>query len=252
MLSLRNYRHDLIAHTHDHPQLVFGLDGLLEFEIAGRGSCVGEQRLAVIPSAVHHACSSTKGSRCLVLDVPSERWVSEHLGRHTEHSLRLLDRPNTLQLTPAQCKIITWLANGPINDPLVAEQGGVLLLASLAGEPVQPRGGRTLGLAAIDAFIDRHLAHPLQVTDLARVAGLSAARLHARLLEETGHTPIDYVRQRRLHHAEKLLHETHLPIGEIAARVGYSSQSAFTAALVRERGCTPRALRREFRDKTRQ
>lgn len=60
MLSLRNYRHDLIAHTHDHPQLVFGLDGLLEFEIAGRGSYVGEQRLAVIPSAVHHACSSTK------------------------------------------------------------------------------------------------------------------------------------------------------------------------------------------------
>ena len=40
-----------------------------------------------------------------------------------------------------------------------------------------------------------------------------------------------------------------MPVGEIAARVGYGSQSAFTAALVRARGCTPRALRRELRDK---
>ena len=39
-------------------------------------------------------------------------------------------------------------------------------------------------------------------------------------------------------------------MGEIAARVGYASQSAFTAALVREFGVTPRQLRRESRDKT--
>ena len=43
MLSLRNYQHDLIAHSHDHPQLVFGLSGQLEFEIAGRGSRIGER-----------------------------------------------------------------------------------------------------------------------------------------------------------------------------------------------------------------
>jgi len=36
-----------------------------------------------------------------------------------------------------------------------------------------------------------------------------------------------------------------LPMGEIAAQVGYSSQSAFSAAMLRAFGCTPLALRRE-------
>ena len=38
---------------------------------------------------------------------------------------------------------------------------------------------------------------------------------------------------------------------EIAARVGYASQSAFTAALVRQFGTTPRQLRQQARDNSR-
>ena len=43
-----------------------------------------------------------------------------------------------------------------------------------------------------------------------------------------------------------------LTVGEIAARVGYASQSAFTAALAREYGTTPRVIRREAHDKLRE
>ena len=41
-----------------------------------------------------------------------------------------------------------------------------------------------------------------------------------------------------------LLRKTPLPIGEIADRVGYTSQSAFAAAMLREFGASPGALRR--------
>ncbi|MNR67001.1 Exoenzyme S synthesis regulatory protein ExsA [compost metagenome] len=51
------------------------------------------------------------------------------------------------------------------------------------------------------------------------------------------------MRARRLRLGRQLLLESRLAVGEIAARVGYSSQSAFTAALSREFGITPRALR---------
>ena len=108
-----------------------------------------------------------------------------------------------------------------------------------------------LPLASLDAYVDRHAGHPLQVADLARLAGLSAARFHARFLAETGQTPMDYVRQRRLQLGRELLCATHLAVGEIAARVGYASQSAFTAALVRQFGSTPRQIRREARDNSR-
>ena len=54
---------------------------------------------------------------------------------------------------------------------------------------------------------------------------------------------MDYVRRRRLQLAHQLLQNSNLAIGEIAARVGFSSQSAFTAALTRQFGRSARALR---------
>ena len=56
---------------------------------------------------------------------------------------------------------------------------------------------------------------------------------------------MDYIRQRRLRSALTLLRHSALPIGEIASRVGYSSQSAFAAAMLREFGASPSRLRRE-------
>jgi len=81
------------------------------------------------------------------------------------------------------------------------------------------------------------------VADLARLCGLSSARFHARFLAETGRTPMEHVRLRRLQLGRELLLSSRLAVGEVAARVGYGSQSAFTAALAREFGLTPRQLR---------
>ncbi len=243
LLSLRHYSHELLSHSHDHAQLVFGLSGLLEFEVAGQGSQVTRQTLAVVPSEAQHACGSKSGSHCLVLDVPDECWLQQQLGRHLDATRRLLEKPAAVSLSPAQSQLVSWLAASPINDPVIAQQGAALLLASLANGDSPAHTGSTLPLAALDAHIDQHAAYPLQVDDLARLAGLSAARFHVRFLSETGQTPMDYVRRRRLQLAHQLLQNSNLAIGEIAARVGYSSQSAFTAALTRQFGRSARALR---------
>src|SRR3546814_18750003 len=71
ILTLRQYSHDLIVHSHDHAQLVFGLSGLLDFEVEGCGSQVVQPSFVVIPAGAHPACGCPRGSRCLVLDVPS-------------------------------------------------------------------------------------------------------------------------------------------------------------------------------------
>jgi len=243
LLSLRHYSHELLSHSHAHAQLVFGLSGLLDFEVAGRGSLITRQTLAVVPSDAQHACGSKAGSQCLVLDVPSEQWLLQQLGRHADATRRLLDTPAAVSLNPAQGQLVSWLAASPINDPVIAQQGAALLLASLANDATHQPESNGLPLAAIDAHIDQHAAHPLQVADLARLAGLSAARFHVRFLSATGQTPMDYVRSRRLQRARQLLQHSTLAIGEIAAQVGYSSQSAFTAALSRQFGRSARALR---------
>lgn len=248
ILSLRRYKHDVIAHSHDHVQLVFGLHGRLDMEIAGRGNPVMQQMVAVIPQTTHHACGSPAGSDCLVLDIPDDAWL-ERLGAATEPSRRLLERPAVHCLAPSQQPLLDWLARSAVGDPLLASQGAALLLTLLANETSSQISGSEQPLLQLFGFIDRHLAHPLQVTDLARQIGLSPSRLHARFLAETGSTPMAFIRQRRLQRGRQLLQTTRLPVGEIAARVGYASQSAFTAALARAFGDTPRALRREARDK---
>ncbi|MFL1490466.1 AraC family transcriptional regulator [Pseudomonas antarctica] len=243
-LTLRHYLEEPLAHSHDHAQLVFGLSGHLDLEVDGLGSQVRESSVMVLPFSAHHACGSRDGSRCLVLDVPTEHWVLQSLGEHADASRRLLDQPARLTLDSRQSQLVQWLAQGPVDDPLIVQHGAVLLLASLNHPHARPVPGRRLPYAAFNAHIERHVAHPLQVADLARIADLSVARLHARFITECGQTPMDYIRSRRLQTALSMLRETSLPIGEIAERVGYSSQSAFAAAMLREFGASPGALRR--------
>jgi len=245
-LTLRHYIEAPLAHSHDHAQLVFGLSGHLDLEVDGRGSQVHESSVMVLPFSAHHACGSRDGSRCLVLDVPTEHWVVQSLGEHADASRRLLDEPARLTLDTRQSQLVQWLAHSPVDDPLIVQQSAVLLLASLNHPQAQPVPGKRLPYAAFNAHIERHVAHPLQVADLARIADLSVARLHARFIVECGQTPMDYIRSRRLQMALKLLRETPLPIGEVADRVGYSSQSAFAAAMLREFGASPGALRRSL------
>ena len=189
-LTLRHYLEAPIAHSHEHAQLVFGLSGHLDLEVDGRGSQVRESSVMVLPFSAHHACGSRDGSRCLVLDVPTEHWVLQSLGEHADASRRLLDQPARLALDSRQHQLVQWLANSPVDDPLIVQQGAVLLLASL------------------------------------------------------NHSQAPQVTSRRLQLALNLLRETPLLIGEIAERVGYTSQSAFAAAMLREFGASPGALRR--------
>ncbi|MFV3406625.1 MULTISPECIES: AraC family transcriptional regulator [Pseudomonas] len=249
LLTLRHYHNDLIAHSHDHPQLVFGLHGRLDFEVQGQGARIDRQSLIVVPAGAHHTCASATGSHCLVLDIPSDHWLSDQLGAHADASRRLLDHPAALGLDNRQQQLVDWLAASPVDDPLIARQGAALLLASLNPQATaQIKPSTRLPYTAFDAHIEQHAAHPLQVADLARLAGLSSARLHARFIQECAMTPMDYIRQRRLSKARRLLHETRLPVGEIAAQVGYASQSAFSAAVLRAFGCSPLRLRRESGD----
>ncbi|KPA94094.1 hypothetical protein PF70_05941, partial [Pseudomonas asplenii] len=126
-LTLRQYSEELIVHSHAHAQLVFGLSGRLDFEIEGRGSRVVQQSVAVVPYDAHHTCGSPDGSRCLVLDVPDEHWLVQSLGEHADASRRLIDRAGSLALNASQGRLVDWLANSPVQDPLIARQGAVLL-----------------------------------------------------------------------------------------------------------------------------
>jgi len=111
--------------------------------------------------------------------------------------------------------------------------------------------GHDLSPAAVETTADtvqRVLAEELSeggptLEHLAKRLHMSARTLHRRLAAE-GTTFRSVVTKLRMELAERALREPHLPIGEIAFRLGFSEPSAFHRAFKRWTGWQPLAYRR--------
>jgi len=92
-------------------------------------------------------------------------------------------------------------------------------------------------------MIEDFQGRPLGLDELAHAASLSKFHL-LRLFKATFNvSPVEYADRCRVDRGKDLLRHTRLPIGRIAERLGYESQSAFTRMFRRHTGVTPRVFR---------
>ncbi len=82
-------------------------------------------------------------------------------------------------------------------------------------------------------------ARPLDVAGLAREAGMSVSTFHGHFREETGTSPVQYVKTLRLHKARMLMVQESAGAAVAAARVGYDSASQFSREFRRLFGAPP-------------
>lgn len=90
------------------------------------------------------------------------------------------------------------------------------------------------------AAMHRDLSCPWTVATLAERAGLSRTAFAVRFTRLVGQSPMSYMTLWRMLWAAKRLDRDGMTVAEAAAEVGYSSESAFTAAFKRTLGKTPR------------
>lgn len=118
-----------------------------------------------------------------------------------------------------------------------------VLRAHLSAEPSGDRGWlvalRDPVLAPALALIHAHPEHRWSVGELATRAAVSRSVLDDRFRLVLGRPPIRYLTQWRMHVAETQLGTTDLTVYDIARRVGYQSEEAFSRAFKRERGQSP-------------
>lgn len=81
------------------------------------------------------------------------------------------------------------------------------------------------------------------VPELAHEAAVSRSLLDQRFREVLGLSPIRYLTEWRMHLAVELLSSSDLGVGQVARRVGYDSQEAFSRAFKRRMGAAPTAWR---------
>lgn len=89
--------------------------------------------------------------------------------------------------------------------------------------------------------------HDWSVEELARVCCLSRSAFAARFAARVGLPPAAYLAHVRLDAATGMLRDTALPLGRIAANVGYTSEAAFSRAFRRRYGMPPARWRRDMR-----
>ena len=86
-------------------------------------------------------------------------------------------------------------------------------------------------------------ASPWSVEALARVSGASRATLARKFVAEVGPPPLAYLTRIRLEDAARRLKTSADGLAEVAARVGYQSEFAFSRAFCREFGLAPGQFR---------
>ncbi|PVZ11677.1 helix-turn-helix transcriptional regulator [Actinomycetospora cinnamomea] len=96
-----------------------------------------------------------------------------------------------------------------------------------------------VGLRRARDRIDRDYAQPLDLDDLAAVAGLSKYHFLRCFARTYGLTPHAYLTERRVERAQDLLRATNLTVTEICRLVGYESLGSFSSRFRQLVGSSP-------------
>jgi AraC family transcriptional regulator of arabinose operon len=98
----------------------------------------------------------------------------------------------------------------------------------------------------IIARIENQPSKPWEVSKLAGLVNLSASRLRHLFKQETGATPVQYLRELRLRRAGELLKTTFLSVKEVMSQVGLTTGGHSVRAFKKMYGVTPTVYRRSL------
>lgn len=105
-------------------------------------------------------------------------------------------------------------------------------------------------LRTVDRYIREHPEEDLTLTRLGELSNLEPTYLQKFYTAAYGRTPAQRTMDIRITAARIALMEEDTPVGEIAARLGFSSQAYFTTAFKKLMRVTPGAFRARYRAKT--
>jgi AraC-like DNA-binding protein len=122
------------------------------------------------------------------------------------------------------------------------------LNSAVAAPGYRPTGGLAPGaLRKVREHIEARFAQKIDLSRLARIAGLSTSYFSRAFKQSIGMPPHRYVMMRRLAAAAELIRKTAKPLAEVAIEAGFSDQSHFTRIFTQMTGETPGASRRRYR-----
>ena len=150
----------------------------------------------------------------------------------TDRFIRALTRLLELADDPVRCRVLSpGIRRELYLELLLGAQGATLR------QCIQ-RGAQAQQVAKVISYIEAHYREPLEVEDIARIAGMGTSAFHLHFKQATTMSPMQYVKHIRLHRARALLSAGH-SVGGASADVGYISPSQFSREFRRLFGIAP-------------
>ncbi len=234
ILELRHYSEQVDTHSHDYHQLVLPLFGSLEIEIDHNADRVYQQKAAFIAAGHQHVFSSSDNNAFIVADIPLSLAPT------------LDELPSFITLTPGLQSYAQFLSLELAKAGLSPQtrQHMLLLLLELITEYhcQLPKIDKRVETAR--AYLDSQLSQSISLDQLAKVAHLSRRHLSELFRQNYNMSPQEYLREKRMQIALKLLQTNQLTIQQIALEVGYQSQAAFSDRFRRHFGLSPKHFRK--------
>jgi AraC-like DNA-binding protein len=165
----------------------------------------------------------------LHLAAPNAEWVQGTLRMMAAEAAELRPGGETVITRLSDVLVIQAIRAWMETDP--AARTGWL------GALRDPQIGRAL------ALVHRHPARDWTVASLATASAMSRSAFAARFTELVGEPAMQYVTRWRMHTALTWLAEDGATVGELAGRLGYRSEAAFSRAFKRVVGIAPGAAR---------
>ncbi|MFL6231760.1 MAG: helix-turn-helix transcriptional regulator [Thermoanaerobaculia bacterium] len=151
--------------------------------------------------------------------------------------------------------LVRSLRNGAPREPMAIEEAALKVLREVlkgdapqaSGRPAvrrEPSRARRRYAEDAKALLQQHFRERLQLEDIARSLYVSPYHLCRLFREETGVPIHSYLNRLRLREALEPIAEGEADLSELAAGLGFSSHSHFTAAFRKELGMSPREVKR--------
>ena len=99
----------------------------------------------------------------------------------------------------------------------------------------------------LNDIIALHLYSNMTIDDLAKLCQMSLSTFKRKFKKEFNDTPLNYITNKRLEKAQKLLRISDLSISEISFETGYNDPQYFTRIFKNNLGLTPTSYRLEFK-----